>query len=110
MKNFIQPGCIVDVIVPSGGVVSGVPFLLGTVLCVPQTTAAATELVACAVNGVFELPKATGTTPAAGGICYWDDSAKKVTTAAASGANAIVGWFVNAGLTGDTTIWVKLDR
>lgn len=108
MKNFVQPGHVIDVIAPTGGVVSGVPFLLGVILCVPQMTAAQTELVACAVNGVFDLPKATGVTPAAGGLAYWDDTAKKVTTASAS--NTLVGWFVNAGLTGDTTIWVKLDR
>lgn len=108
MKNFVQPGCIIDVPAPSGGAVSGTPFLVGTVLFVPQRSEPAGTLVACCVHGVFELPKATGTTPAIGGIAYWDDTAKKITTTASG--NTAVGWFVEAALTGETVVNVKLDR
>lgn len=108
MKNFVQPGSVVDFIAPSGGVVSGTPLLIGTILVVPQTTAAATEVFAGDVNGVFELPKATTTTPAAGGIAYWDDTAKKITTTASG--NTAVGWFTVAALSADTTCFVKLDK
>lgn len=108
MKNYVQPGCIVDFIAPSGGVTSGTPVLIGTVLVVPQKSAAVGETFAGAVHGVFELPKATGVTPAAGGTAYWDDTAKKVTTTASG--NTAIGWFTAAYLTGDTLANVKLDR
>lgn len=108
MKNFVQPGCVVDFTAPSGGVTSGTPVLIGTVLVVPQTTALVGESFAGAVHGVFELPKATSTTPAAGGAAYWDDTAKKITTTAS--ANTLVGWFTLAALSADTTCFVKLDR
>lgn len=108
MKNFMQPGCIIDFVAPSGGVTSGTPVLFGTVLAVPQTTAAATEVFAGAVNGVFELLKAATVTPAAGGIAYWDDTAKRITTV--SSANTAVGWFTAAALAGAATCFVKLDK
>lgn len=108
MNNFVQKGCTLDVIAPSGGVVSGTPFLWGTVLAVPTTTAAAGETVAAMVNGVFSLPKATSTTPAAGGKAYWDDTAKKITTTASG--NTEVGFFTVAALSADTICYVKLSK
>jgi predicted RecA/RadA family phage recombinase len=108
MKNFIQTGCIIDFTAPSGGVVSGTPLLIGTVLVVPQVTAAEGESFAGAVYGVYELPKATSTTPAQGGIAYWDNTAKKITTTASG--NTAVGFFTAAALSADTTCFVKLDR
>lgn len=108
MKNFVQPGYIVDFTAPVGGVTSGTPVLFGTILAVPQTSAAAGESFAGAVSGVFELPKATSTTPAVGGVAYWDDTAKKITTTASG--NTAVGWFTLAALSADTTCFVKLDR
>jgi predicted RecA/RadA family phage recombinase len=85
MKNFVQEGKILDFTAPSGGVVSGVPLLIGALIVVPATTAAEGERFAGAVEGVFELPAATHASNQAwteGQLLYWDNTAKKFTVTA----------------------------
>lgn len=74
MKNFLQPGNILDLIAPSGGVVSGVPVLIGSILAVPVASVAQGEVFAGAVEGVFTLPKLTANTWAVGIKVNWNDT------------------------------------
>lgn len=93
MKNWLQPGDTLDVAAPSGGVVSGTPYLIGALFGVASVTAAEGETFALARTGVFQnLPKATHATDqawAVGDLLYWDDSAKKLTRTASG--NTLVG-------------------
>jgi len=85
MNNYIQPGNILDFTAPSGGVVSGVPLLIGALVVVPGISADQGEVFSGAVEGVFDLPAATHASTQAwteGQLLYWDNTAKKFTITA----------------------------
>lgn len=82
MKNFVQEGLSLDYIAPAGGVVAGRALLLGTILVVPATTAAEGEAFAGWIEGVYELPCATGSAWTMHDVLYWDTANKRVTQTA----------------------------
>tara|TARA_R110002124_G_scaffold173690_4_gene341334 strand:- start:24953 stop:25414 length:462 start_codon:yes stop_codon:yes gene_type:complete len=97
MKNFIQPGETLDLLAPSGGVTSGLGYLIGALFVVAAVTAAEGETFAGARTGVFDLDATTHASTqafAAGDPVYWNDTTKKV-TATATG-NQIIGFAVEA--------------
>ena len=107
MENFVQPGDSLTFTAPSGGVVSGTPYLIGSLLVVATVTAAETLSFVGKATGVFILPKATGQAWAEGAKLYWDNSAKKMTTT--SSGNTLAGSVYIAALSADTTGYVRLD-
>lgn len=108
MRNYVQPGHNITAVTPSGGVTSGDPVLIGNLFGIAATTQAAGDEVELATVGVFDLPKAA-VAASAGGIAYFDATAKAVTNTANSGANKRVGVFTAAALSGDATGRVRLD-
>lgn len=84
MRNYVRPGQILDVknvtgsAVPAGGVIPA-----GDVVSVAALDAADGEVVAAAVEGVYELPKASGTAWSQGDPLSWDASANAFTPTAA---------------------------
>jgi len=72
MKNYVQPGHVVTVTAPAGGVTSGDPILVGSLFGVCATDADAGAPVELAVSGVFEIPAADGATFAEGAAVYFD--------------------------------------
>jgi len=108
MKNFVQPGEIVTAIAPSGGTVSGTPYLIGSLFGVAATSQAAGAEVEMATEGVFELPKVTGQAWAAAfAAIYWDNTAKNCTTTSAG--NTKIGVNLKAQGSGDTVARVRLN-
>lgn len=105
MRNFSQKGDILDLVAPSGGVVAGVLYVLGKIAAVAAATVAEGETFAGVVEGVVELPKATGAITE-GATVYWDATAKNVTTTSTS--NTKIGYAVAAQLSADATVKVKL--
>lgn len=105
MKNFLTIGETIDLVAPSGGVVSGTPYLIGALFGVAVITAAENEVFGLKRQGVFdELPKeahATDQAWAAGDLLYWDDTAKKLTKTASG--NTLVGAAVETVATTATT-------
>lgn len=99
MKNFVQPGKVLDFVAPAGGVISGNGYLIGAVFVVANTSAAEGELFAGERMGVFTLPKTTSQSWAQGAALYWDDTTKKLTTTV--GSNTKVGAVAVAGLAAD---------
>lgn len=94
MTKYIQPGDILDFTAPTGGVVVGVPLLIGAFFVVPLITAAEDETFSGSVGGVHEFTAATHATTqaaSAGDPAYWDDTAKKITKTASG--NRLVGAF-----------------
>lgn len=79
MNNFQQPGFILDLIAPTGGVTKAVPVRIGDFFCIPQETALVSVAFRGYVSGVFELVKDAGTAWTAGQAVYWDVSATEVT-------------------------------
>ena len=89
MKNFLQPGNSLDLVAPSGGVVSGAPVLIGTsILAVPVSTKAQTETFAGEVEGVFELDKLTSDVMTTGNKVNWNNSNKEFQNATSTLDNA----------------------
>lgn len=80
MNNF--NGCIYarTKTAPTGGVVGGVPVVIGDLFGVPVATAAEGELFTLAIEGVFTLAKTTGVAFDEGDSVYFDDSTGKATT------------------------------
>lgn len=107
MKNFIKPGDVMSLIAPYN-VAAGAGLLVGSIFGVAITTALSAAAVETAVTGVFDLAKATGLAWTQGVRLYWDDAAKNVTTAAAAGANKLIGVASQAQLAGDIVGRVRL--
>jgi predicted RecA/RadA family phage recombinase len=89
MKNAISDGKVLEYTAPSGGVVSGGAYLIGSLLVVATASIAQALKFEGKPAGVFDLPKATDDAFSEGLKLYWDDSAKKITTT--SGGNTLVG-------------------
>ena len=106
MQNFVKEGNVVTLTSPGGGVVSGTPVLIGSIVCVPTATVAATFPFEGQVTGVVSLAKATGAWTE-GALLYWDNSAKNVTTTSTS--NYRIGCAAKAAASGDATGLVRLN-
>lgn len=87
--TFIQSGDI-NVLIAPYELKSGDPFKVGSIIAIAMTNAAADEAVKGAVTGVFNVPKATGTTFAQGDKLYWDDTNKHFTKTASGNTLAAV--------------------
>jgi predicted RecA/RadA family phage recombinase len=68
---------------------------------------AANKLGAVAIEGVFELPKASGSI-SQGVVVYWDSTNSNITTTA--GSNKRAGKAAYAQASGDTTVKVLLNQ
>jgi predicted RecA/RadA family phage recombinase len=75
MNNYVQPGNTITLTAPSGGVVSGTAYQIGSLLVVAQTTAAEGAKFEALVNGVVTLPKAASQAWTEGAKIYWDNAA-----------------------------------
>lgn len=105
MKNFIQDGKILDLVL-AAVVVSGAPVLQGSIFGIAQKSGGVGDTVACATEGVFELPYGVAAVVAAGDTIYWDNTAKTVTKTAS--ANTKVGHAVAPAASAAATLKVKL--
>jgi predicted RecA/RadA family phage recombinase len=75
MNNYVQPGNTITLTAPSGGVVSGTAYQIGSLLVVAQTTADEGAKFEALVNGVVTLPKAASQAWTEGAKIYWNNSA-----------------------------------
>lgn len=100
MRNYKQDGVALDLVAPTGGVVSGNVYKIGSLIVVAAADAAQGATFVGYRLGVYTLPKATGAWTQ-GALLYWDDTAKNVTTTATS--NSKIGVASAAALSGDTT-------
>lgn len=106
-NNYVQHGKVLDLTAPAGGVVSGVPYLIGLFFGVALDTIAAGLPFPLDTEGVFSnLPKKTGEAWTEGAPLYWDDVNKYLTTTA--GALHRVAFAVKAAQAADTVGSAKL--
>jgi predicted RecA/RadA family phage recombinase len=89
MKTYKQPGTVLTLTAPTGGVVSGTAYLIGTLVVIATKTVAETLPFEALVVGVVDVPKAVEEGWTEGLKIYWDDTAKEFT--ATVGANTLVG-------------------
>jgi predicted RecA/RadA family phage recombinase len=104
MTNFVKSGDHLTLAAPYD-VLSGGGFKVGNVFGVAANDTPSGADVECNVEGVYDLAK-DGSTFAQGDLAYWDDVAKKVTSAV--GANLLIGSVEVAAATGVATVRVKL--
>lgn len=107
MKNFLQPGNILDLIAPSGGVVSGVAYLLGaSILAVAQSSEAEGDTFAGLVEGVVSLPKLSTDNMVVGAKVNWNDTNGELQLATSDLDNCAT--VVEAAAASTTVVKVKL--
>lgn len=108
MKNLIQQeGTMIDIVAPSGGVVSGRGVLIGAALWgVAAVTADEGEDAVIATRGVFELAKTSALAISIGDRVFWDDNNKVVNKT--SSAQLCVGVAVSAAGNPSSTVHVKI--
>jgi predicted RecA/RadA family phage recombinase len=106
MKSFSHRGLVLPLIAPYA-VASGAPFKVGALVTVAVAAAAQGAAVEGMTEGVFKLPKVGAQAWAVGDKIYWDDTAKLMTTTAAS--NTLVGAATVAAANPSTTGTVYLD-
>lgn len=107
MRNFIKPGDTCTFTAPGGGVVAGTAYLIGTLLVVAVTSAAAGAPFEGMATGIFTLPKIAGVGWTEGALLYWDSATSNVGTVVGATTRRI-GCAAAAAAAGDVTGQVRL--
>ncbi len=109
--TFRHEGAAIDY-TPGAAVAAGDVIVQGDLIGVANADIPANTLGALAVEGVFDVPKASGvgTAISVGSIVYWDAGAKEATTSSAAGANKELGKTVAAAGDNDTTVRVRVSQ
>lgn len=89
MENFSAPGQVLELTAPSGGVVSGSAYLIGSLVVVATVTAAEAAKFNALVVGVVDLPKVAEEGWTENEKLYWDVSPAGLTKV--SSGNTLVG-------------------
>lgn len=88
-SNFVQPGHVLTLTAPSGGVVSGQGYVVGALFVVALHDAPEGEPFEGQCTGVFRLPKTSAQAWTEGAAIFWNGTA--ATTADGSGSNTLIG-------------------
>lgn len=80
MKNYVQPGEVLEFTAPGGGVVSGEPYKIGDALVIATVSAAAGAKFNGMRLGVFEVNKVSAQAWTEGQQLNWDNAARLFTT------------------------------
>ena len=105
MASYVQDGDLLDY-TPSSAVAAGDVVVIGSLVGVAPRAIAANAVGALAVEGVFEIPCATGATGAQGSaISYYATSG---VAHASTGTTA--GKLAKARLVADTSVHVLLNK
>jgi predicted RecA/RadA family phage recombinase len=111
-NNFKQEGDTLSLIAPSGGVVAGKGYVIGSLFVVALVTADAGAIFAGATKGVFEMTKNTGSSGkafTAGEAIFYDNGTDKRWDKTGSGFYQ-VGVAVEAATTTATTVKVAINK
>ena len=108
MNNYIKKGDNMTLVAPSGGVTSGLGYVIGAIFCVSEDTIAAASDFVGVLEGVFQFTKDTGDTASQGAKVWWDNTNKKVEFASATGLYEI-GTLMSAATSGPLTAKVRLN-
>lgn len=106
MKNFIQPGDVLDH-TPGSNVTGGQVVVMGVRVGVAVADIASGQTGPVRVRGVVELAKASADVIAQGALVYWASGAGNITSTAAG--NTLAGYAAAAAGAGVTTIRVALN-
>jgi predicted RecA/RadA family phage recombinase len=104
-KNYIQPGRTITLAAPYQRN-AGEGALVGAIFGVALATVANGVNGEFAIEGVWDITKATGAITQ-GALVYWDNTNKNVTTTSTS--NTRIGCATQAQASGDATVRVRLN-
>ncbi|MCP4200653.1 MAG: DUF2190 family protein [bacterium] len=109
MDNYQQPGDVLELTAPAGGVVSGGIYKIGQMIVVAAFDAAAGVAFSAQLVGVFSITKVGSQAWTVGALVYWDDGNTYFTTTASG--NQLAGAAVAAvgSGAGETTGIVRLN-
>src|SRR4051812_28847427 len=105
MKNYIQPGYILELAAPYA-VTSGQGALIGSIFGIATKTLANAERGTFNILGVHDIAKATGAVTE-GQLMYWDNTAKLATTVSTS--NKVIGAATLVAQSSDATCRIRLS-
>lgn len=104
MTNYVQPGNVIPVTL-AANISSGDALAIGTVVGVATCSGVIGQVVNFSLEGVYELPKASGAMTI-GAVLYWDATANNLTTTALNNTEAGI-CFEGVGSSA-TTVKIKL--
>ena len=84
-RNYIQPGETITATAPTGGVVAGLGYLIGSLFLVARASIAEALPFEGATEGVFDLAKVGSQAWTEGDKIYWDAGNAHCTTVATAG-------------------------
>jgi predicted RecA/RadA family phage recombinase len=105
MASYVQEGHVIDH-TPASAVAAGDVVVVGALVGVAPRAIAANSVGALSVEGVFEMPVATGATGAQGSAINW----YAVSGVAHASTGTAAGKLAKARLVGDTTVQVILNK
>lgn len=107
-QNYRQPGEVLTMTAPTGGLKSGDGCLFGALFGVAQFDALQTEEVEVATEGVWTLAKPNSVISfAEGALVYWDLSEAECTSTAAT--NYLIGVAARAAGATEASVDVRLN-
>lgn len=109
MLSCVQPGTLVTLVAPSGGVTGDVPVKIGGLVVIPVADAEEGALFAAYLSGVFKLAKVDGVAFLAGRWLKWDVSAGECVLNATATADFNVGRVRKAVGTTDTEVELVVE-
>lgn len=80
MKNFVQPGDVLEFTAPTGGVTAGTGVKIGDILVIATETKSVGELFRGVRTGVVDHAKLSAQAWTEGQQVNWDDTNKRFTT------------------------------
>lgn len=104
MTNYVQPGNVIPVTL-AANINSGDAMVIGSVVGVATCSGVTGQTVNFSLEGVYELPKASGAVTI-GDVLYWDAVANNLTTTSAGNTEA--GICFEAAASAASTVKIKL--
>ena len=105
MASYVQDGDVLDY-TPGSAVAAGDVVVIGSLVGVAPRAIAANALGSLAIDGVWEMPCATGATGAQGSAINW----YAVSGVAHATTGTAAGKLAKARLVGDTSVQVVINR
>lgn len=106
MKNYVQPGDVLELTAPAGGVLSGKGYLIGDLFGVATMDADAAAKVNFQMTGVVLLAKTSAQVWTEGQPIYYDNANKRADSSGAVGR--LIGHATAAAANPSATGYVKL--
>lgn len=105
MASYVQDGDLLDY-TPASAVAAGDVVVIGSMIGVAPRPIAANALGALAVDGIWEMPVATGATGAQGSAINW----YAVSGVAHASTGVAAGKLAKPRLVGDTSVHVLINN